>query len=158
MRKFLDEALADLGNALEMLNKEPGAEGLSGYRSEAIAYVRKAILRLTSDEALQLRETPMQRSGHDIHIAQENTLVEILAELRHMRAALGASGSVSSVQLEQDSKGQVKVTVKAYADSDVSTAGTAAVEEFGRVYCEVERRQMEGWRETVEQLQRERAS
>lgn len=90
-----------------------------------------------------------QRTDNDIHISQENTLIEMLAELKHIRAALAASGSVSSAQLEQDSKGQVKLTVKAYAGSDVESAGTAALDEFGRLFRAVEEQQRRQWSDTV---------
>jgi hypothetical protein len=79
---------------------------------------------------------------------------EILTELRHLRAerTTGAEAR-SSVQLDQDSKGQVKLTVKRYADSPFDEIGEDAIEEFARLFREVERLQMQGWRDTVEALQ-----
>jgi hypothetical protein len=99
----------------------------------------------------------VQRDTHDLLVSIAQLLTEQLAELRHIRAALAASGSVSSVQLEQGAK-EVRVTVKSYADSDVESAGTAALEEFGRLFRLVAQRQMAGWAETVDVLQRDGAA
>jgi len=98
------------------------------------------------------------RDTHDVLVSIAQLLTEQVTELRHIRAALSASGSVSSVQLEQDSKGQVKLTVKAYENSDVEAAGTAALDEFGRLFRLVAERQMAGWAETVEMLRRDGAA
>jgi hypothetical protein len=96
------------------------------------------------------RNVPVQRSEQDLLISLCQLAEETLTELKHIRSALAASGSVSSAQLEQDSKGQVKITVKAYAGSDVVEAGWAVLDEFGRLFRAVEERQMNGWQETVE--------
>lgn len=78
---------------------------------------------------------------------------EILAELRHIRAQRSSpSEARSSVQLEQDSKGQVKLTVKRYADSPFEDIGDDAIAQFARLFLEIERRQMTGWRLTVDGL------
>jgi hypothetical protein len=90
-----------------------------------------------------------ERTGHQVLESVAQLLEESLSVQRHLLAALVASGSVSSVQLEQDSKGQVKLTVKSYSGSDVESAGTAAVEEFGRLFRAVEQRQMDGWKEAA---------
>jgi hypothetical protein len=102
--------------------------------------------------AEQAEHAEYQRETHDILSDIAQLLTELLAETRHVRAALAASGSVSSVQLEQNSKG-INITVKSYESSDIESAGTAALEEFGRVFREVERRQLGGWKRTVESLQ-----
>jgi len=98
------------------------------------------------------------RDTHDVLVSIAQLLTEQVTELRHIRAVLAANGSVSSVQLEQDSKGQVKLTVKAYENSDVEVAGTAALDEFGRLFRLVAERQMAGWAETVEMLHRDGAA
>jgi len=97
------------------------------------------------------------RDTHDVMVSIAQLLTEQLTELRHIRAALAASGSVSSVQLEQGAK-EVRVTVKSYAGSDVEAAGTAALDEFGRLFGLVADRQMAGWAETVEMLHRDGAT
>jgi hypothetical protein len=91
------------------------------------------------------------RSSNEVLISIAHLLKELLAETRQVRAALAASGSVSSVELEQNSKG-INITVKSYESSDVEAAGTATLEEFGRVFREVERRQIEGWKQTIDTL------
>jgi hypothetical protein len=58
------------------------------------------------------------------------------------------------VQLEQDSKGQVKLTVKRYADSPFGDVGDDAVREFGRLYRLIEQQQAQAWRDTAESLER----
>jgi hypothetical protein len=98
------------------------------------------------------RQGKVRRTEQQILVSIAQLLEELLAETRHVRAALAASGSVSSVQLEQNSKG-INITVKSYESSDVEAAGTAALEEFGRVFREVERRQLDGWKQTVDTLQ-----
>lgn len=52
-------------------------------------------------------------------------LVDILSELRWIHAAMGASGSVPSVEIDVDSKGVVKPHVKIY-DLDADTANAKA--------------------------------
>lgn len=61
-----------------------------------------------------------RRSDRDPQIGAAVSLVAILAELRHIRAALG-SGSVPSVELSVDSKALVKPVVKVY-DADPERA------------------------------------
>lgn len=55
--------------------------------------------------------------------------VEILTELKHLRAGLGVQAGVSSVELTVDSKGVVKPTVKVY-DQDPDVASAKAQEIF----------------------------
>lgn len=76
-------------------------------------------------------------------------LLENLTELRHIRATLAASGSVSSVQIEQGAK-EVRICVKAYESSDVQSAGDAALAEFGRLFRLIEERQLRQWRDSVD--------
>jgi hypothetical protein len=120
-------------------------EGFEGYRDYLTAFAAQWKQRWQDE-----RDAANRRAQLPETIGQ--LLVEMLAELRHIRAALAASGSVSSVQLEQNSKG-INITVKSYESSDVESAGTAALVEFGRVFREVEQRQMDGWKRTVDALQ-----
>lgn len=75
------------------------------------------------------RRVPIQRDSHDIAIATESTLIEILAELKKLNAAIGATGSISSVELTVDSKAVVKPTVKIY-DLDAAAACEMAEDLF----------------------------
>jgi hypothetical protein len=65
------------------------------------------------------------RRDHDVLVSICQLLEENLAELRHIRAAIGATGSVSSVELEVDSKTAVKPHVKVY-DLDAGVASEQA--------------------------------
>lgn len=68
----------------------------------------------------------------------EDTMREILAELRALRLALG-SQSRSSVELTENSKGEVRITVKAYVDSQIDSACIEAAAGFATMKSEVER-------------------
>jgi hypothetical protein len=68
--------------------------------------------------------------------------LEILEVLRRIEARLGQTEQQSSVQVATSTRGY-DITVKAYANSPVSEAGTAAVEEYLRVRNELEQRLMD---------------
>lgn len=63
---------------------------------------------------------------------------DILAELRHLRMALG-SASRSSVEIKTSTRG-VDVTVKSYEGSDTGDAANAAMAEYVRVVAEINQR------------------
>lgn len=79
--------------------------------------------------AAQADRFAAQRSDHDLSIDQLTLLTDVLTELRHIRAALGAGGSISSVEIELDSKQAVKPHVKIY-DLDPDVANAKAQEAF----------------------------
>lgn len=90
------------------------------------------------------------RTDHQVLVSLCQLAEEQLAELKHLRAAVGASAtSRSSVQLEQGAK-EVRLSVKVYENSDVTEAGINAVAEFATLFREVERQQANQWRETVD--------
>lgn len=67
--------------------------------------------------------TKRERTERDLLISMCQLLEENLAELKHLRAAVGmSSDSRSSVEITVDSKATVKPTVKVYADSDPTAA------------------------------------
>lgn len=80
-------------------------------------------------------------------------LEDLLAEVRHLRADLRerTAGAASSVQLEQGAK-EIRLTVKVYQDSPVGEIGDEAIDEFGRLFREIERQQMNGWTAPVDAL------
>ena len=82
----------------------------------------------------------------------EETMREILAELRALRLAFG-SQSRSSVELTENAKGAVQITVKTYADSPIDAACVEAIAGFATLKHEVERGQMEQWRDTLEKVE-----
>lgn len=65
-------------------------------------------------------------------------LTEILAELKHLRAA-GQTGAVSSVEVKTSARG-VDTSVKSYVGSDIAEAEQAALDSYFRVLEEVQRR------------------
>jgi hypothetical protein len=73
----------------------------------------EALRQMIEDESLT--RIPVRRSTDQLIQSLCQLTEETLAELRHIRAALGASGSVSSVELTVDSKAIVKPTVKVYS-------------------------------------------
>ena len=93
----------------------------------------------------------------DLAEGTNQLLTELLAEVKHLRAALGSS-SRSSAELTENAKGAVQITVKAYVDSPMDSACIEAVAAFRTLKAEVERGQLEQWKSTVEELQRERGS
>lgn len=69
-------------------------------------------------------------------------LQEILDTLRSVEYKLGKEASgVSSVEIKTSTRG-VDITTKAYAGSDITPAGDAAMDEFIRVGREIEARLM----------------
>jgi len=67
---------------------------------------------------------------------------EVLALLRSIDAKLGNTASgASSVEIKTSTRG-VDITAKAYAGSEITSAGDAAVDEFIRVGREIEKRLM----------------
>jgi hypothetical protein len=98
-----------------------------------------------------------ERTSRDVLVSIAQMQVEILAELRHLRAALGSS-SRSSVELAETAKGAVQVTVKTYVDcAPIDDACTEAVAAFATLKQEVERGQMEQWHSTVAALNGEKS-
>src|SRR4051812_23834518 len=91
------------------------------------------------------------------HLMMEDTMREILAELRALRLALG-SQSRSSVELTENAKGAVQITVKAYTDSPIDSACVEAVAGFATLKHEVERGQMQQWKDTLADARADRAS
>jgi hypothetical protein len=87
----------------------------------------------------------------------DQLLLDILAELRQIRAALGNT-SRSSVELSENAKGAVQITVKAYSESPIDTACIEASSGFATMKREVDRGQMTQWAETVADLQAKRAA
>ncbi len=87
----------------------------------------------------------------------EQLLLDILAELRQIRATLGNT-SRSSVELSENAKGAVQITVKAYAESPIDTACIEASSGFATMKREVERGQMQQWQITVDDLQSKRTA
>lgn len=78
---------------------------------------------------------------------------DMLTELKHIRAALGQSGtSRSSVELAQNAKGGIQITVKAYEGSDVEQPIVDAIAGFRTAYREVQHQQLADWQETVNHL------
>lgn len=68
------------------------------------------------------------------HPATEDLLEQLLAETRHIRAAVetASSGARSSVEVKTSTRG-VDVSCKAYEGSDITAAGDAAMAEYQRV-------------------------
>lgn len=81
-----------------------------------------------ADADVEVRVQPY-RSLDDLALPTESTLLEILAELRKLSAAIGTTGSISSVELTVDSKAVVKPTIKIY-NLDVAVACAQAQELF----------------------------
>jgi hypothetical protein len=95
-----------------------------------------------------------ERTDHQIQSDIAALLFDIRTELQHIRATLATSGSVSSVQLEQGAKGDVRLTVKTYAESEPPVDD--ALDAFGRAYRDIAAQQMKDWADTLEMVQRER--
>jgi hypothetical protein len=75
-----------------------------------------------------------ERTGHQMLVSIAQLLEELLAQTRHVRAAVesASSGTHSSVEIKTSTRG-VDVTTKAYEGSDITIAGDAAMAEFVRV-------------------------
>ena len=71
-------------------------------------------------------------------------LDEILAELRQLNARLGTAASQSSVEIKTSTRG-TDIAAKAYAGSDITEAGNAAVAEYSRVHKLLEEQLMNGF-------------
>ena len=89
---------------------------------------------------------------HDLLAGQNQLLVQMLTELRHIRHALGdGAHSRSSVEIKAGTNGRpFDYGVRAYEGSDVLEPESAAVQSFMRLRAELEARLMDGWRQTVE--------
>ena len=129
-------------------------EGFEGYRDHLREFAEAHRARWAEEAGARERT----RSDHQVLVSIAQLQTEILTELQHIRTALNSSAR-SSVELAENAKGAVQITVKTYVDcAPVDDACIEAVAGFRTLKKEVERGMMEGWRETIEQLQRERAS
>ena len=80
-------------------------------------------------------------------------LRDIRTQLEALNEKLATSGdSRSSAQIESNSNGH-NLTVKVYAGSDIAEPVCAAVQAYGALYREVQAQSLNGWAETVEQLE-----
>lgn len=94
---------------------------------------------------------PEERNTHQVlvSIAQQNE--EILTVLRHIEAKLG-QGAQSSVELSENAKGAIQLSVKVYNESPVVGAGADAVVAFGVLKREIEQQQLRQWTDTIDSL------
>lgn len=82
-------------------------------------------------------------------------LGEVLAEMKSIRAALGTSAR-SSVELAENAKGGVQITVKAYAEAPIDSACTEAIAAFATMKDEVRRGQMDDWASALDMVRADR--
>lgn len=96
-----------------------------------------------------LTDTSVRRDAHDVLASIETTNLLILAELQHIRNAIGER-SRSSVEITTGTNGKpFGIVCKAYQGSDILEPEAEAVRSFLRVRAELEQRLLDGWRQTV---------
>lgn len=126
----------------------------------SLPIIKQALKQLETDLQQQAAQTQqitdhhgetLAEEHHDAQISAANSLIAILAELKAIRAA---QGNTSSVELEENAKGAVQITVKTYVSSPpIDEACTEAVAAFAVLKREVERGQMAQWKDTLEAVQ-----
>ena len=93
-----------------------------------------------------------QRALHEVLEAQCQMLAEMLIELRRSNS-VAREGAISSVAIEDMAKGPPKITTKMYQGSPLSGEDVdMALAWHGYAHAEAERRALDGWKQTVDEL------
>lgn len=98
------------------------------------------------------------RTDHQVLVSIAQLLEEQLAEIKHLRAAVGAAAeSRSSASVKTSARGY-DCDIKSYADGLLDTAIDEAVAGYARAQIELAALQANGWRETANSTRAERVA